>query len=295
MAALQTLSPGRIQVNKKHIHIVGCLPRSGTTLLTELMITCFDIDGHTDHEYSIFKEYTRPYNILCTKKPSDIKRVDYPLEINPDLHVIYMLRDPRDAISSRSHRNNSRDKKIWGNLQEWIRHQEIADKLSANPRFITVRYEDLVTAPDKVQDELLSRLPFLRIKENFSEFHKIARPSDKSAAALGGARPISPSSIGNWRAHKPYIKAQIEQYGDISRTLIRLGYEQDVAWLNELADVIADNSEEPSGKKSRLKEFWTQSFTQPRRRLLYRISCSRLGPDISRARHFLRQLAPRRK
>jgi hypothetical protein len=295
MAVLQNPTPRSIQVNKKHIHIVGCLPRSGTTLLTELMITCFDIDGHTDHEYSIFKEYTRPYNILCTKKPSDIKRVDYPLQINPDLYVIYMLRDPRDAISSRSHRNNSRDKKIWGNLQEWIRHQEIADKLSAIPRFITVRYEDLVTAPNNVQDELMSRLPFLWKQENFSEFHKIARPSDKSAAALGGARPISPSSIGNWRTQKPYIKAQIEQYGDISRTLIRLGYEQDTAWLDELTDVIADNSEEPTEKKSRLKEFWGKSFTQPRRRLLYRISCSRFGSDISRARHFLRQLTLLRK
>lgn len=282
-------------MNKKHIHIVGCLPRSGTTLLTELMVNCFDIDGYTDHEYSIFKEYIRPCKILCTKKPSDIKRVEYPLQVNPDLYVIYMLRDPRDAISSRSHQNNSRDKKIWGNLQEWIKHQEIADKLSSNPRFITIRYEDMVTAPDKVQDHLLSRLPFLRKKALFSEFHKIAKPSDKSAAALGGARPISPSSIGNWRSHKPYIKAQIEQYGDISETLVRLGYEQDAAWLEELTDVIADNSEEPADKKSRLKAFWTQSFTQPRRRFLYRISCSSLGPNISRARHLLRTLTLRKK
>ena len=104
----------------KHIHIVGCLPRSGTTLMTELMINCFEIDGYTDHEHSIFKEYLKSYQVLCTKKPNDIKRVDYPLDVNKNLYVIYVLRDPRDTISSRSHKNNRKDKKIWGNLHDWI-------------------------------------------------------------------------------------------------------------------------------------------------------------------------------
>lgn len=260
--------------------------------MTELMVNCFDIDGYTEHEHSIFQEYARPCNILCTKNPGDIKRVEFPLRVNDKLYVIYMLRDPRDAISSRSHQNNSRDKKIWGNLQDWIRHQEIADKLSSNPRFITVRYESLVTAPDRVQDYLQSRLLFLSKRKKFSEFHNVVTPSHKSTAALGGVRPISPSSIGNWRSRKAYVKAQIEKYGDVSQSLIRLGYEQDTAWMNELQDILPDNSEEPIETKSRLKEFWSQSFTQPRRRLLYWISCSRFaGPYVVRARYFLRKVS----
>ncbi len=260
-------------MQREHIHIVGCLPRSGTTLLTELMINCFEIDGFTEHEYSIFKPYPRDYQILCTKKPNDIKRVGLPLRINPNLHVIYVLRDPRDTISSRSHQRNNQEKKIWGNLGIWLKHHRIAENLQENPRFITLRYEDLVRDPDKTQDFIQGKLPFLKKRINFSDFHKVAKPSEKSAAALGGARPISTSSIGSWRSHKPYIKAQLEKYSneddDFAKILVKLGYEKDNAWLNELSGIEADNSEEPPNKKSRLKGLWIQFFTLPRRQLIY--------------------------
>lgn len=259
-----------------HIHITGCLPRSGTTLLTELMVNCFEIDGYTEHEYSIFKRFPYAYRVLCTKKPNDIKRISFPLRINPHLHVIYVLRDPRDAISSRSHQRNNQEKKIWGNLATWLQHHRIAESLWDNPRFIVVRYEDLVTAPDKVQDYLQKRLQFLNKRLNFSDFHKVAKPSEKSNAALGGIRPISASSIGNWRSHLPYIKAQLQKYNnaadDIPGLLIKLGYEKDRAWLEDLKDVAADNSEEPAETKSIFKRFWVRYYTLPRKRLVYFLS-----------------------
>ena len=34
----------------RHLHIVACSPRSGTTLLHEAMVTCFRADKHYDHE-----------------------------------------------------------------------------------------------------------------------------------------------------------------------------------------------------------------------------------------------------
>jgi len=275
----------------KHIHIVGCLPRSGTTLMTELMITCFDIDGYTDHEYSIFKEFLQPCQILCTKKPNDIKRVAYPLSVNSDLFVIYLLRDPRDAISSRSHKNNREDKKIWGNLADWFKHQAIAHSLAQHPRFITVKYEDLVTNPDNVQQAIQQQLPFLKVKAKFSEYHLQAKPSNKSDAALGGVRPISPISIGNWKKGKPYLKAQIQRYGDLSDILIDLGYEKNKEWLAELDGIKADNDEEPIKYKSRFRTWREQNITQPRRQWLYRLSHSRRwGKLSSRLRHFLRNL-----
>lgn len=259
----------------KQLHIVGCLPRSGTTLLTELMVNCFEIDAFTEHEYSIFKRYKQPYHILCTKKPNDIKRVRVPLSVNPNLYVIYVLRDPRDAISSRSHQANNQNKNIWGNLGTWLKHHQIAERLADNPRFFTVKYEDLVSAPDVMQAYIQNKLPFLTKRINFSDFHKVAKPSEKSNAALGGARPISTASIGTWRTRKPYIKAQIERYStahdNIADTLVKIGYEKDISWLDELSDVIADNTDEPKTKKSRFKACWSTYFTQPRRELLYRI------------------------
>ncbi|WP_137719392.1 sulfotransferase family protein [Methylobacillus flagellatus] len=272
-----------------HIHIVGCVPRSGTTLMTELMVNCFNIDAYTAHEYSIYKEFPHDYQILCTKKPNDIERVTYPLKVNPQLYVIYLLRDPRDAISSRSHAKNNEDKKIWGNLRTWLDHQAIADSLSQHPRFITIRYEDLVSAPDATQDRLLQQLPFLSRRVKFSEFHTVAKPSEKSQAALGEIRPISAASVGNWRKHKAYLKAQVEKYGDISDILIRLGYELDKQWLEEFKDVVADNSDEPEKVMPKWKQYWMRYLTTPRRKLLYRLSISpTFGKCINRLRHGIR-------
>lgn len=276
---------------KQHIHIVGCVPRSGTTLMTELMTTCFEIDGYTEHEHSIFKEFTQACEILCTKKPNDIKRVAYPLSVNPNLYVIYLLRDPRDAISSRSHKNNRDDKKIWGNLHDWKIHQAIAESLETEPRFITVRYEDLVTEPDQVQAMLQSRMPFLKRRCLFSEYHLQANPSDKSQAALGGLRPISPVSVGNWRKNKAFIKAQMEKYGDISDMLIRLGYETDNHWLAELDGIAADNQDESIKQKSAFRQWREKNITLRRRQWLYRLSLSpRWGRMTALSRSLLRKL-----
>lgn len=278
-------------MQKKHIHIVGCVPRSGTTLMTELMTTCFDIDGYTEHEYSIFKEFPSPCDILCTKNPNDIKRVSYPLSVNPNLYVIYLLRDPRDAISSRSHKNNRNEKKIWGNLKTWKEHHMLAEQLEKYPNFITVKYEDLVSEPDKVQRELQQRLPFLNIKYLFSEYHLQAKPSSKSEAALGGLRPISPVSIGNWKENKPYIKAQIEKYGDISALLIELGYEKDDSWTTELDDVEPDNQDEFIKQKSAFKKWKEKNLTLRRRQWLYRLTLSpAVGKIITSTRSLLRKL-----
>jgi hypothetical protein len=203
-----------------------------------------------------------------------------------------MLRDPRDAISSRSNANNSEKKKVWGNLKDWLQHQEIAEKLLHYSQFIVIRYEDLVSDPDQTQQYLLERLPFLRAKARFSEYHLTAEPSAKSLAALGdgGLRPISPVSIGSWRKRMPYLKAQLEKYGDISQKLIHLQYESDSSWLSELDGVVADNSEEPVKHRSSWAKWNDKNLKQPRRRLLYRISCSSLmGKHVARLRRLLRK------
>jgi len=259
--------------------------------MMELMITCFDIDGYTEHEHSIFKEFTNCSDVLCTKNPNDIKRVAYPLSINPELYVIYMLRDPRDAIASRSHKNNRADKKIWGNLADWKAHHAIAEELENEPNFITIKYEDLVSDPDSVQALLEQKMPFLKRKTLFSEYHLQAKPSDKSDAALGGLRPISPVSIGNWRKNKPYIKAQIEKYGDITDTLIKLDYETDSSWLTELEGVEPDNQDESIKQKSALRRWKEKNITMKRRQLFYRLSQSpRFGKTLALIRNVLRKL-----
>ncbi len=46
------------------IHIVGCCPCAGTTLMAEMAIAYFEIDAYTEHEDSIYTSPDRQANIF---------------------------------------------------------------------------------------------------------------------------------------------------------------------------------------------------------------------------------------
>jgi hypothetical protein len=83
-------------------------------------------------------------------------------------------------------------------------------------------------------------MPFLVRRADFADFHRHARPSEKTIEALGGVRPVDTSSIGAWRQHKPRLAGQLALHGPITRELIELGYEVDDGWLKELDGVVPD-------------------------------------------------------
>lgn len=83
---------------------MGCSPRSGTTLIKEMMVNFFEFDAYTEHERSIFKEFDPALGLVCSKNPLDTVVIGSLLKLDRNLSVIYMLRDPRDTLSSRSHR-----------------------------------------------------------------------------------------------------------------------------------------------------------------------------------------------
>lgn len=110
-----------------------------------------------------------------------------------------MARDPRDVIVSR---HGKRPDMYWYDIPRWRQCQTAARRAVGHPRFITVRYEDLVTRPDDVQQQLARRIPVLTIKAPFSRYHLTATPSYQSLLAMHSVRPVSASSIGAWRQHK---------------------------------------------------------------------------------------------
>jgi len=221
----------------KRIHIVGCGPRTGTTLIAEMMIACFEIDLHTEHEDSIYTFPPHLANVFLTKMPRDILVVEPILRIMPTLYAIYMVRDPRDMIVSKHDKAPDR---YWVNLSFWKTYTYYGRRLQSHPRFITIRYEDLVTQPDQIQEYLIKRMPFLIKKASFTRYHEIAQPSEDSLLALGGVRPATTSRIGNWHNHLPRVAGQIHLHGSISEDLIAYGYEKDNAWEKELEGIQPD-------------------------------------------------------
>ena len=81
----------------QRIHVVGASPRTGTTLIAEAMVACFDIDLYCEHEARIFTPPPGPGRVFLTKAPRDILFAEEALAASPDMHVVYMLRDPRNV------------------------------------------------------------------------------------------------------------------------------------------------------------------------------------------------------
>jgi len=224
----------------RRIHIVGSGPRTGTTLLAELLTSCFELEGFCEHELSIFSKPEGEFETFLSKSPQDVLVAAPLLEIDPALWILHMVRDPRDVVVSRHGKDPEH---YWTNLRIWKSARPAARRAEGHARFLTLRYEDLVRQPNAVQDEIARFLPFLERRGAFSEFHRLARPSSAARDALGELRPLSSSSIGAWQAHKPRLAAQLARHGSIDCDLVELGYEPDAGWRRALVGVEPDHEE----------------------------------------------------
>ena len=221
--------------------------------MAEAMSACFEVDLHSEHEARIWARPTRQANVFLTKSPQDVLVVENVLRVMPNLFIIYMIRDPRDMVVSK---HGNAPKYYYSGLRFWKTYTPFGRRLSKHSRVITVRYEDLVTRPDQIQDELSARLPFLRKRASFSRYHELANASEASVRALGSVRPMSTASIGRWRQHLPRIAGQLEIHGSITADLIEFGYEKDNSWKKLLDGV------EPDLSQSHLPEHFSQHKLQ---------------------------------
>lgn len=274
----------------KRIHITSYGPRTGTTLMMEMMIACFDIDLFHEHENTVFKKPRHSAKVYLTKSPAELRKADIMLRVMPNMYVIFMLRDPRDTVVSK---HNIEPERYWSNLRFWKSFVSVNcfARLQKHPRFIMVRYEDLVTEPDRIQRELIKRMPFLRKTADFSNYHKTCRPSKKSVTALNGVRAPSTESVGKWRQHIPRIAGQVARHGSIVEELIAFGYEKDDAWLKHLEGV------EPDTSQGYLLDVIPESRKRRRTWLLPRAVWAAINhyEFMIRARRFLRALRNNRR
>jgi hypothetical protein len=221
----------------KHIHIVACSPRSGTTLLHEVMVTCFKVDKHYDHEVRFHLISAKDGQILITKRPKDTMYMPAVIDGDPGLYVIYLMRDPRDTICSR----HGKDKSIYySNIRLWRQMHAYARKMSGHERFLEIRYEDFVRDPDATQQVIMDKFPWLEKIHDFSEYHEYAQVSEKSLTAMHSVRPIAPTSVGVWMKNPGRIRAQQMIHGSLTPELIECGYESSADWESVLADAEPD-------------------------------------------------------
>ena len=235
----------------RHLHIVACSPRSGTTLLHEAMVTCFAVDKHYDHEVRFNLVTADDGDIVVTKRPKDTMYVPDVID-DPELYVVYVMRDPRDVIVSRHGKNKDM---YYSNIRLWRELHAYAKQISDHERFLQISYEEFVSNPDAVQQQIERRFPWLKPRYKFSEYHLHAEVSEKSKLAMNSVRPIAPTSVGKWQQNLARIKAQQLTHGSLTPDLIECGYESSADWEQVLADVSPDFS------RSRYPEkvyFWSR-------------------------------------
>jgi hypothetical protein len=235
----------------KHLHIVACSPRSGTTLLHEAMVTCFKVDKHYDHEVRFNLVEAEDGQIVVTKRPKDTMYMPDVID-DPDLFVVYVMRDPRDVIVSRHGKNKEM---YYSNIRLWRELHGYAREIENHDRFLQVGYEEFVSNPDAVQDQIAARFPWLQKLHKFSEYHEYANVSEKSKLAMNDVRPIAPTSVGKWNNNLGRIKGQQVTHGSLTPDLIECGYETSDEWEQVLDGV------EPDFSRSRYPEkvyFWSR-------------------------------------
>lgn len=216
----------------KRLHITGC-PRSGTTLALELLATCFQVDHRCGHEQSVFQPVPAGEGVSVSKQPTDIVHVHKVLAEDENLHVLYMLRDPRAVVTSRHASTNE----YFSNYRVWKECESAARKLVDHPRVLQIRYEDLVSYPDIYQQIIQSKFPFLHQTHRFSDFSSFATPNADSLQALNGLRSIEISSLRKWTQHLPRVKSQLARFPQMQDDLEYRRYEPDTRWQSALAGV----------------------------------------------------------
>ena len=235
----------------KHLHIVACSPRSGTTLLHEAMVTCLKVDKHYDHEVRFNLVTANDGDIVITKRPKDTMYMPAVID-DPELYVLYVMRDPRDVIVSRHGKNKDM---YYSNIRLWREMHGYAKEISGHERFLQVGYEEFVSSPDVVQEQITTKFPWLETLHKFSDYHLHANVSEKSKLAMNDVRPMAPTSVGKWKQKLPRIKAQQEIHGSLTPDLIECGYESSADWEQVL------NGVEPDFSRSRYPEkvyFWSR-------------------------------------
>ncbi len=94
-----------------------------------------------------------------------------------------------------------------------------------------VRYEELITNPEKFQKEMGIELG-LEYKGNFIDFYKRENINDATNLMLNGLRPIDLTRLSAWKKHKNRIVEQFTKFPELFDILIEQGYEEDKRWFN---------------------------------------------------------------
>jgi hypothetical protein len=244
------------------------------------MRCCFKSEGPLQHEKSILDTVPKNLSVYITKHPGETAFLHRLLVADPNLCSIHIYRDPRSVICS-VHAKATGHYAV--NFSSWKKEHVHAQRLASHPRFLEVRYERLVAAPNEVQEDIMGSFPFLEPTGRFSSYHNRAQPSRDAVQALNGLREVDTGRLEPWRRHLPRVKDQLMRHPEMADLLVDLGYEVDSSWTSCLREVEACRGQAWESKGMYLlKKFdrWQRRQRRLRKRLaLLQATDSEAGAD----------------
>ena len=218
-----------------HVHVIGCR-RSGTTLMMELLWNSYNFKERCTHEASVFNinPIQHDETLYLSKKPADTTKIQEIFLANEQLFLIGISRDPRAVVTSI---HPSKNEVYFADFYKWNSCEEALQVLEGHPRFLLIRYENLLSNPQEEQNRITRHFGFLESKRDFVKYPHGSNPSYRAIRSLGGARTLDKSRIKSWVNHLPRVKGQLLLHPDMNRALIKNGYEKDKSWTKQLEGV----------------------------------------------------------
>jgi len=229
---------GRLFNEAPRCHVVMCgFPRSGTTLCQLMVEACVrDVQCFAKEEMGIqvAKYIIKRQPYLFSKRPKDIFAVaelrDYYRQLQTDIRFLLFTRDPRAVLTSIHH---SDPDNYFVSVENWRAIWEHWSWATQFSEVLTVRYEDLVSRTDEVEQQIASHVGW-KVEHPFRDYLQHV-PKKFDTRALNGLRPIDKGRVKGWRApeHRERIVSLLQQMPELPQRLVELGYERDQNWTLE--------------------------------------------------------------
>jgi len=259
--------------NKSNIVICG-FPRSGTSLLYSLLLNTVKSHElpHAETSYTDLKgRFSRQGACpALTKKPMDILKAASS-EIPIETPLIIVIRDPRDVLLSKHpkltkqgiddffihadlrYRFDSEGRACLGKpglLDYCTAIKQVIEQRAAIGNFVLCHYEDLIKAPDALQEALKKVGIEYRTNALFSDWNKQdnsqrinSNHHPQISEALNGIRAIDPQNLGKWAQPKNIerIAEQFTRFPTLQTWLETFGYEKNCSWMRNLTTANNEN------------------------------------------------------
>lgn len=220
----------KIPSNSSNIILISGCPKSGTSLLHNLLSLHKDID--TEFAEFDFSKSDEHRNLILDKMNFSsqdrfflIKRPNSNFYLNlirkkyPNIKVINVIRDGRDVSYSAQRFFNW---PIWFAINTWKHNVKIALKLSPNYN-LNIKYEDLVKDSINVirSIESFAGLDHHISEESLTHFY-LRINNTRNIAEKNSLTPIFKSSIGKWKSRAN--SKDMKYFRRINNELKTLGY-----------------------------------------------------------------------